>query len=38
MDWLVDLIRGLRLSLGGGRSEVVFAWWVDDFHILEMGF
>jgi hypothetical protein len=31
MGWLVDLIRGLRLSLGGGRSGVVVAWWVQYF-------
>ena len=30
----MDLIRELRLSLGGGRSEVVFAWWVKDFLFL----
>jgi hypothetical protein len=33
-DWRVGLIQGLRLSLGGGRSEVVFVWWIEDFLFL----
>ena len=34
MGLLVDLIQVRRLSLGGGRFEVVFAWWLDDFLFL----
>jgi hypothetical protein len=30
----VGLIQVRRLSLGGGRSDVVFAWWLQDFLFL----